>query len=494
MVFNKVRSSLIAVSILYHATSAFTQPTSASSRSTSLHAIAPAATVSVPSWVDLGESLPSDSTSTPEQPLVTLYRDTNGWCPFCERVWIALRVKNIPYQETLVNLQDKPDWFLNAVPTGLVPAVMIHTDLLTDTSSSSKEGDSSEEKEKTTPERTLVWESVDIMRKLDEMFPNHGPKLMNEDDAAFLEAREVCAAVQSAGFGLLYGGNATTTAVETEEKRSALEAALDAMDAHLSKVTNGGPFLLGSELSGVDIEVIPTLERFRYQFPLLRNVTLSTTTLRPNLQRWFEAIDASPAYASRVAGDEYSWTAVASTFLRIFGSRGNELTVEQNATIARVEAAATALTLDFVNDSGGADSTDDGYVAACREAAEKLIANHEAVVADCSRADPKSQKELGRSSNVERADLALRMIADSLLNNNSDVNLTLFRNKKDATEAAFALRTVAKRLSVPRDMGGPAAKVLRRRLMVLAQNMEANAKDSTRPLGIPRRSKFQSKL
>mmetsp|Transcript_8152 Transcript_8152/g.10220 ORF Transcript_8152/g.10220 Transcript_8152/m.10220 type:complete len:493 (+) Transcript_8152:118-1596(+) len=492
MVFINLRS-LIAVSILYHATSAFTQPTTASSRRTSLHAIAPAATatVSVPSWVDLGESLPSDSTSPPEQPLVTLYRDTNGWCPFCERVWIALRVKNIPYQETLVNLQNKPDWFLNAVPSGLVPAVMIHTDLLTDTSSSSKDG---EEKEKTTPERTLVWESVDIMRKLDEMFPNHGPKLMNEDDASFLEAREVCAAVQSAGFGMLYGGNATTTPAETEEKRLALEAALDAMDDHLSKVTDGGPFLLGGELSGVDIEVIPTLERFRYQFPLLKNVTISTINLRPNLQRWFEAIDASPAYASRVAGDEYSWTAVASTFLRIFGSRGNELTLEQNATIARVEAAATALTLDFVNDSGGADSTDDGYVAACREAAEKLIANHEAVVADCSRADPKSQKEMGRSSNVERADLALRMIANSLLNNNSDVDLTLFRNKKDATEAAFALRTVAKRLSVPRDMGGPAAKVLRRRLMVLAQNMEANAKDSVRPLGIPRRSKFQSKL
>mmetsp|Transcript_8150 Transcript_8150/g.10212 ORF Transcript_8150/g.10212 Transcript_8150/m.10212 type:complete len:393 (+) Transcript_8150:118-1296(+) len=392
MVFINLRS-LIAVSILYHATSAFTQPTSASSRSTSLHATSPAAAVAtvVPSWVDLGESLPSDSTSTPEQPLVTL-------------------------------------------------------------------------------------------------------KLMNEDDAAFLEAREVCAAVQSAGFGMLYGGNATTTAAETEEKRLALEAALDAMDDHLSKVTDGGPFLLGGELSGVDIEVIPTLERFRYQFPLLKNVTISSSSLRPNLQRWFEAIDASPAYASRVAGDEYSWTAVASTFLRIFGSRGNELTLEQNATIARVEAAATALTLDFVNDSGGADSTDDGYVAACREAAEKLIANHEAVVADCSRADPKSQKELGRSSNVERADLALRMIANSLLNNNSDVDLTLFRNKKDATEAAFALRTVAKRLSVPRDMGGPAAKVLRRRLMVLAQNMEANAKDSVRPLGIPRRSKFQSKL
>ena len=26
-------------------------------------------------------------------PALTLYRDTNGWCPFCERVWVALEAK-----------------------------------------------------------------------------------------------------------------------------------------------------------------------------------------------------------------------------------------------------------------------------------------------------------------------------------------------------------------------------------------------------------------
>ena len=28
--------------------------------------------------------------------MLTLYRDTNGWCPFCERVWIGLEKKGIP--------------------------------------------------------------------------------------------------------------------------------------------------------------------------------------------------------------------------------------------------------------------------------------------------------------------------------------------------------------------------------------------------------------
>ena len=31
------------------------------------------------------------------EPPVLLYRDTNSWCPFCERVWFALEEKEIPF-------------------------------------------------------------------------------------------------------------------------------------------------------------------------------------------------------------------------------------------------------------------------------------------------------------------------------------------------------------------------------------------------------------
>ena len=32
-------------------------------------------------------------------PALTLYRDTNGWCPFCERVWLSLLAKGVPFDE-----------------------------------------------------------------------------------------------------------------------------------------------------------------------------------------------------------------------------------------------------------------------------------------------------------------------------------------------------------------------------------------------------------
>lgn len=96
--------------------------------------------------------LPTEESTTTDKP-VLLYRDTNAWCPFCERVclasssessihasvhywlstfqvWLALEEKNIPYDTVLINLQDKPEWFTKMIPTQLVPAAKINGKLV----------------------------------------------------------------------------------------------------------------------------------------------------------------------------------------------------------------------------------------------------------------------------------------------------------------------------------------------------------------------------
>ena len=46
------------------------------------------------------------------------------------QVWFALEEKNIEYDTVLINLQNKPDWFKELVPTQLVPAVKINGKLV----------------------------------------------------------------------------------------------------------------------------------------------------------------------------------------------------------------------------------------------------------------------------------------------------------------------------------------------------------------------------
>ena len=55
---------------------------------------------------------------------VTLFRDTAAWCPYCEKVWLALEEKRVPYEVQKVNMNcygDKPAWFWAMQPSGGIP-------------------------------------------------------------------------------------------------------------------------------------------------------------------------------------------------------------------------------------------------------------------------------------------------------------------------------------------------------------------------------------
>lgn len=62
---------------------------------------------------------------TDTAPPVVLGRDTNSWCPFCECVWFALEEKEIPFATEFIDLFNKPKWYIDLVPTALVPAAKI---------------------------------------------------------------------------------------------------------------------------------------------------------------------------------------------------------------------------------------------------------------------------------------------------------------------------------------------------------------------------------
>jgi glutaredoxin len=51
-----------------------------------------------------------------------------AWCPYCEKTWLALEEKRVPYTVKKINMNcygDKPDWFRKLNPSGGIPVASI---------------------------------------------------------------------------------------------------------------------------------------------------------------------------------------------------------------------------------------------------------------------------------------------------------------------------------------------------------------------------------
>ena len=104
------------------------------------------------------------------EPRVTFYRDTAAWCPYCQKVWILLEEKKIPYKIEKINMRsygDKPIEFLRKVPNGLLPAIILDGVMQTD--------------------------SLPIMLNLDRTFtgPDHKPMMPAADTTEYQRAQKL---------------------------------------------------------------------------------------------------------------------------------------------------------------------------------------------------------------------------------------------------------------------------------------------------------------
>ena len=70
--------------------------------------------------------------------LVTLYRDRHSWCPYCQKIWLWLEFKRIPYKVQKINMfcyGQKEKWFLEKVRTGKLPAIEYKGNIVTESDS-----------------------------------------------------------------------------------------------------------------------------------------------------------------------------------------------------------------------------------------------------------------------------------------------------------------------------------------------------------------------
>ncbi len=67
--------------------------------------------------------------------MVTLYRDRHSWCPYCQKIWLWLEYKRIPYRVKKINMfcyGQKESWFLNKVRSGKLPAIEFKGQVITE--------------------------------------------------------------------------------------------------------------------------------------------------------------------------------------------------------------------------------------------------------------------------------------------------------------------------------------------------------------------------
>ncbi len=73
--------------------------------------------------------------NTENDVIVTLYRDRHSWCPYCQKIWLWLEYKRIPYRVKKINMfcyGQKESWFLDKVRSGKLPAIEFKGQVITE--------------------------------------------------------------------------------------------------------------------------------------------------------------------------------------------------------------------------------------------------------------------------------------------------------------------------------------------------------------------------
>ena len=351
--------------------------------------------------------LPPDTT-----PPVLLYRDSNSWCPFCERVWFALEEKEIPFATEFIDLSNKPKWYTDLVPTTLVPGAKI--------------------------EGELVYESKEILLALEKRFSS--PSLLPDDHEENAVARQWVEDAETNGFKEAAYKFLRVTPADSNElanQQAALEAKLDELEQALAKYP--GPYFV-STFSLVDIMYSPHLDRLAANLPVYRGYHLKGNPRFPRINAWFEALNQRPAY-HRVKSDNIT----------------NNLLVRRRFGL---EPIGNPLPLD------PADSHSTQYRA---EAAERLSDNREVAIGDILKNS--GVQALAQNGDVsaitEAVELHLRLLADYLINGNGSPLPGGRTGGKDSTDpivaavGAITLAYVRNRICAPRDMSAGAATAFR---------------------------------
>jgi glutathione S-transferase len=196
---------------------------------------------------------------------VIFYRDNHVWCPYCQKVWLFLEEKKIPFKVEKVSMfcyGKKESWYKKKVPRGMLPAVELDNEMIT--------------------------ESDVILQELENTFgvlykSMHDPNVMQLRNLERYLFRAWCS-------WLCYPSRSST---EENRNKENFVKVVRIVDEVLGR--ENGPFFL-NEFSIVDCIFIPYVERMNASLYYYKGFTLRDETRFPNLYKWFNGIESRSTY------------------------------------------------------------------------------------------------------------------------------------------------------------------------------------------------------
>jgi len=196
---------------------------------------------------------------------VTLFRDHHAWCPYCQKVWLWLEEKRVPYKIRKVTMfcyGEKEAWYKKICPSGMLPAIQL--------------------------DNRIITESDDILWALEREF---GPLGKSINDNKVVALRQLERKLFSAWCQWLCYPSRSQE--DENYAKANFERVAGVVDQALNK--EPGPYFL-ADFSIADTVFIPYVERMNASLFYYKGFTLRDKTKFPHLHRWFDGIEQREAY------------------------------------------------------------------------------------------------------------------------------------------------------------------------------------------------------
>ena len=194
---------------------------------------------------------------------VTLYRDNHAWCPYCQKVWLWLEEKQVPYRVEKVTMfcyGDKEPWYRQKVPSGMLPALAL--------------------------DGRMITESDDILLALEQAF---GPLVWGMKDSAVMPLRQLERLLFRAWCMWLCQPARSAAA----DQRAGEQFAGVVRRVEQALASTPGPFFL-AEFSTADVVFVPYVERMHASLYYYKGYSLRETN--PRLGDWFDGLESRSTY------------------------------------------------------------------------------------------------------------------------------------------------------------------------------------------------------